>query len=185
MDEEGAVHNIAIEQTPEGGWRRVDDETESEREETWSAVNAMWERVGSSGRISDLETVVGLLVDRLLLRRGIGKVEGQSRVFLLEGFSKALGEAFAEHRRNASGDYSPSTVAMRFPEWRGKSDQERGAVSSMSLTALVTDWWQEAQLLGLKPSTHESYRNTMAKFVAHLGHDDATRVTKDDVLAFK
>ena len=43
----------------------------------------------------------------------------------------------------------------------------------------------EAKATGRKPSTHESYRNTVAGLVAFLGHDDAKRVTPEDVVRFK
>jgi integrase len=49
----------------------------------------------------------------------------------------------------------------------------------------VEDWWTEAQATNVAISTYESYRNTMKKFVAFLGFDDAARVTPDDVLRFK
>jgi len=54
-----------------------------------------------------------------------------------------------------------------------------------SLTSLLEGWWKEAQATGRKPSTYESYRNTIASFVKFLGHDDASRVTPANVVAFK
>ena len=62
---------------------------------------------------------------------------------------------------------------------------QTAGVPPISLTGLLAAWWSEAQAAGRKPSTYESYRNTLAAFVAHLGHDDAGRVTGDHVVAFK
>lgn len=50
---------------------------------------------------------------------------------------------------------------------------------------LLAAWWAEAKASGRKPSTYESYRNTLATFSAFLKHDDASKVTGDDVVAFK
>ena len=55
----------------------------------------------------------------------------------------------------------------------------------MTLTGLVEGWWAEAEKTGKSASTRESYTNTMRGFVAFLKHDDAARVTPDDVLAYK
>lgn len=53
------------------------------------------------------------------------------------------------------------------------------------MTGLLAAWWAERKAAGLKPSTYESYRHTMAAFVAFLEHDEVARVTADDVLGFK
>jgi integrase len=50
---------------------------------------------------------------------------------------------------------------------------------------MLEGWWKEAQATGRKPSTHESYSNTVAGLVAFLGHDDAKLVTPDDIVRFK
>lgn len=64
--------------------------------------------------------------------------------------------------------------------------------SRQSLTGLIEDWWKEAKALGRKPSTYESYSNTMAAFVAFLKKEgrgvaveDAGQVTPEDVIGFK
>jgi integrase len=54
-----------------------------------------------------------------------------------------------------------------------------------SMTDLLERWWNEAKATGRKPSTYQSYRNTIKMFVAFLGHDEARRVTRDDVIRFK
>lgn len=67
-----------------------------------------------------------------------------------------------------------------------------GAGKPVSLTSLVADWWKEAKALGRKPSTYESYSNTMAAFASFLRQEgrglavaDAGKVTPEDVIGFK
>jgi integrase len=55
----------------------------------------------------------------------------------------------------------------------------------VTLTSLLEDWWREAQASGRKASTYESYRGTFAGLIAFLGHDDAERVTREDVVRYK
>jgi len=58
-------------------------------------------------------------------------------------------------------------------------------VTATTLTGLVESWWQESKAAGRKPSTYESYRNTIVYLVRFLKHDDASKVTMKDVVAFK
>ena len=44
---------------------------------------------------------------------------------------------------------------------------------------------EESEAIGLKPSTHDNYRNTINQLIAFLGHDDAAKVTPHDVVRFK
>jgi integrase len=55
----------------------------------------------------------------------------------------------------------------------------------VTLTGILDGWWREAQSTGRKPSTHESYSNTVAGLVAFLGHDDAKLVSPEDIVRFK
>ncbi|MDA9416433.1 hypothetical protein XH81_16475 [Bradyrhizobium sp. CCBAU 25360] len=136
--------------------------------------------------IAALEIRLGRLVDRLLLSEGIRRVDAASRGLLLRAFWLALRDAFEVRLRNAQGDYTPDAKAERFPAWVAPNGAtERRPAKGGSLTSLVEGWWVEAKARNLKPSTQESYSNSMASFVAYLGHDDCSRVTKDDVIGFK
>ena len=155
-----------------------------------SAV-ANLDKIASAGDAVMLEKTVGPIVDRLLLARGIASVDSDTRAILLDTFMLALRDAMQHRERNAEGDYSPDPKAQRFPEWKSqdaKTAEPTKAASSTttsSLTGLVEDWWREAKAAGRKPSTHESYRNSMVALVAFLSHDDALRVTPEDLLRFK
>jgi len=136
-----------------------------------------------------LERTFGPIIDRLLLREGIRSVDPVSRELLLTAFHLALKEAFEARQRNASGDYRPDPKSERFPEFeRTKSkptSSSRKEPPKASLTGLQEDWWKEAKAAGRTISTYESYRNTVRQFVTFLRHDDASRVTADDVIRFK
>lgn len=137
---------------------------------------------------AELEPVVGAIVDRLLLARGIAAVDNRSRGLLLIAFVQALRDAFENRARNAEGDYSPDPKSQRFPEWAPPEEPARppsAPAAVVSLKGLVEDWWKEAKATGRKQSTYESYRNTMAALVAHLGHDDAALLTPESVIGFK
>lgn len=54
-----------------------------------------------------------------------------------------------------------------------------------SITGLVADWWKEADGAGRSASTHDAYSRAARQLAAFLGHDDARRVTQDDIIRFK
>lgn len=186
-DSESRARSVAMVHTPGVGWA-PDTESHEEQEAHWAAVTEMWERVGGDGAAKKLEKALGPIVDRLLLTKGIRRVDGESRALLLTAFWMALRDAFGARQRNAGGDYSLDPKAARFPEWQAPADApkepKRGA-STNSLAGLVEDWWKEAKRAGRKQSTYESYRNSMARLVTFLKHDAASRVTPEDIVRFK
>jgi integrase len=148
----------------------------------WTAVlkaKASWRTAGK------LEQWIGPSVDELLGRKGL-KVDAVSRSRLLVAYHDAVVQAVALLKRHAEGDYTPDPMANRFPTWeRPEGADVPSASGGISLRGLVADWWAEARAAHMKPSTHEGYRASVEKLIQFLGHDDATRVTKDDVVAFK
>jgi integrase len=143
-------------------------------------------RLIEAGENDGLEATLGLIVDRLLLAKGIAEVDPECRPVLLNAFLMALRDAFEHRQRNAAGDFTPDPKAARFPEWTPQEAQAQPPRSAtVTLAGLVDAWWQEAKAAGRKPSTYESCRNTVAGLVMLLGHDDATRVTPEDVIRFK
>jgi len=146
-----------------------------------------WLRIERQAReAGKLEQWLGPAVDKLLARHGLN-IDAGSRARLLVAISEASEQAAAQLKRNAEGDYSPDPKASRFPEWKPKEEPKAaiGANGKTSLTGILADWWKEAQATGRKPSTYESYSNTVDGFVAFLGHDDATLVTAEHVVGFK
>nr|AWL92643.1 recombinase XerD [Bradyrhizobium ottawaense] len=187
-DSESRARSVAMVHTPGVGWA-PDTDSQDEQEVQWAAVVAMWEKVGKDGDPKHLEKPLGPIVDRLLLTKGIRRVDSESRAVLLVAFWMALRDAFMSRQRNAGGDYAPDPKAARFPDWQApegapKEKLKRGA-SKHSLTGLVEDWWKEAKLAGRKQSTYESYRNSIARLVTFLKHDTASRVTPEDIVRFK
>jgi hypothetical protein len=107
----------------------------------------------------------------MLLAESIRRVDASSRDLLLRAFWLALRDALELRLRNAHGDYTPDPKSERFPAWTAPLERASAsvAIKGGSLTALVEEWWKEAKAAGRKPSTYESYRNTIAKLVCDLG----------------
>ncbi|MCX5513751.1 site-specific integrase [Kaistia algarum] len=133
--------------------------------------------------------------DAFLASEGL-RLSPKSRAAFVQAVVAALFKAADLLSIRATGDYSPDPHVTRYPEWQApapapepKSSQavhrSPSGAGNVTLTGLVEGWWIEAKATGRKPSTHESYANTMARFIKHLGHDDALKVTPEDVIAFK
>ncbi|GEP11246.1 DUF6538 domain-containing protein [Methylobacterium gnaphalii] len=182
-----ADRTIAITHTP-AGWVPDRCTPEEERAGFEAAANKLCADI-EAGEAADIEPTLGPLIDPLLLRKGIDRVDADSRAMLLDAFARSLRDAFRRRQRQAEGDYTAHPTDNRHPEWtQPKSPEPASRLSAStktSLTGLVAAWWAERKAAGLKPSTHESYWNTMANFVAFLKHDDAARVTAANVIAFK
>ena len=179
---EGRERVIAVVQNLETGeWERDRDTHEEERRAEWEAAVATVERLNeTTGEARELEEALGPIVDRLLLAKGIHRVDTGTRDIVLTEFRRALLDAVKLRQRQAEGDHRPDPKSERYPEW-----QAPGAGLRVSLTGLLEDWWREAKTRNLAVSTYESYRNTVRRFVAFLKHDDAARVRPEDVIAFK
>lgn len=63
--------------------------------------------------------------------------------------------------------------------------EELKARSAQSIAGLVDDWWREAKAAGRSVSTHDAYRRAALQLATFLQHDDAARVTQEDVIRFK
>lgn len=135
-------------------------------------------------RLASLEARFGAFVNVVLQKKGL-VIDDTSRALLLREGGIALSDAAKKLKRNAEGDFRPDPEASRFPAWEQGRNNKRQ--SGITLMGLVEGWWDEQRnrMDGAKHSTYESYRSTMQKFVAFIGHDDPTRVTPKDIVDFK
>lgn len=133
--------------------------------------------------------------DSILSRNGF-VVDEWSRMKLARAIGAALQRASLTLGRAAQGEIvlddplgcdSPEAAEAlsRAPPAPARPARQPRAVKPLSLTGLFEAWWQEAKCVGRKPSTHESYEKTVRYLVSFLKHDDATRVTAEDIVAFK
>jgi integrase len=176
----------AVEQDPETGRMKVmvrPDITPDELE----AVRDQWTTLITDDDPRTLEKHLGPVADRLLLEAGIARVDADTRAMLLVECARAMRDALDTSRRNREGDYSPDTTAARFPEWTPPQGSA-GAASkrpAKSLAALIAGWKAEAEKVGQSRSTTEGYAQIATAFKTFLGHDDAQRLTRDDVIRYK
>ena len=109
---------------------------------------------------------------RVIERRGLASwIEGHSPHQLSQGQLARLMEAVES--------------ALLRPDSSPANDDSPAPTPTVTLTGILEGWWKEAKATGRKPSTHESYRNTIAGLVTFLGHDDAEQVTPEDIVRFK
>ncbi|MCE1237849.1 MAG: tyrosine-type recombinase/integrase [Hyphomicrobiales bacterium] len=145
----------------------------------WDHVLRLQKQAAEAGMLEDW---AGPSVDDLLTRHAL-IVDGDTRSELLKEFHRTFTQAAEALRRKSDGDYREDPDGDRFPEWR-RPDTPK-AIHSITLTELIEAWWAESSVLGLAVKTHDSYASTFKKFSAFLGHDDASRVTPEDVIRYK
>ncbi len=174
--------------TPSTGefFTREDDEFDEAE-----MLSAAMERVRERAAGQDDEYFLkahGPDIDRMLAAYGVPEITPGSRAKLAVAFGKMLLEGLQTNARVAGGDYSPDPNLGKFPQWEAPNEAPKPnhkLGSPVSLTGLEEGWWAEAKAAGKSESTHESYGNTFRLFSKFLGHDDARRVTAEDVIRYK
>ena len=124
--------------------------------------------------VAALEQRFGVITSWTLARRGID-VDGKTRARLIEQVATAVTDAAWHLKRNALGDYTPDRKAARFPEFKSEAP-------ALTLTTLFDRWVVETKPAA---STFRTWKGVFGQFREHLGHDDARRVTPENVVAFK
>lgn len=102
------------------------------------------------------------------------------------GFLRALEPQFFAALRLLSrwseGDYRPDHHPEQFPPLRLEMPAAPTPESTVTLSSIFDGWAGERQP---PEKTRYSWRRIVDQFQTHLGHEDALRVTKADVVAWK
>lgn len=169
-------------------YKSFEDEPEAfahlaERKRQADEERARWERDARRGlkirQHATLQERWGTWVDGALSDRHL-RVDEQSYQNLLREFERAYGDAAALLERRAGGDFGPDTTEQRFPEVElpVPTQTPKPAAEVLTLTALL-DHKQKTQ--SQKARTYTAYRSCIKNFAAFVGHEDARRVTRDNI----
>lgn len=133
----------------------------------------------------------------LLQSNGL-QVDHWSYWTLVKAVAAAYQRASLEIAREAEGYNIPSrspveqsapqasiSAAAAVSSARDKAGLENKGVTKVSITRILEDWWQESKAAGRKLATYQNYGNTVRSFIGFLKHDDASKVTAEDIIAFK
>lgn len=147
----------------------------------WSKLLEMSAKWDEATRLREMAPFVAEHLARHALN-----VSDDSKTRLAHELYKVGGEIAALMKRRAEGYYDVDEGVARFALADvSYSKPKAPTVKGGTLMEIFEGWWREAKALGLGDSTHDGYKSTIKKLGAFLGHDDASRVTEDDVIAFK
>lgn len=127
-----------------------------------------------------LEALYGADTDAALASKGLYVDEEMRRLVNLE-MVHFMGVARRGIEARSGGDYDPVRGLEAAPSFVPTPK----AAPTVSLQGLFDGWWKEAERAGKTVSAKESFGKAMEALVAFLKHDDATRVTPLDAVAFK
>ncbi|BCA18143.1 hypothetical protein BDHH15_13580 [Bradyrhizobium diazoefficiens] len=162
-------------------WLRVAELNEQARQGEYGAVAGLGiHRSQEERRRASLEERFGRMADIFLTRRGV-VTDHESRWKLIEWASRDLSEAARKLSRNADGDFSPDDYAKRFQPFEPTPSKATGR----SLTALAVAWHKAALDRGVTKRDADRIKRRFEVLIEFLGHDDASRVSKQDIIRWK
>lgn len=145
----------------------------------------LWNMLHQAALKWDTETAQSEMAPYLaeLLQRKALRIDDDSSARLAAALHEAFKDATALLERRGRGDYGPDLVETRFPEWEAKA-AARGQ-AGLTVAALFAGWELESRAGGVTEKTVSEYKSVLTRFVAFVGHDDATRITPHDVVGWK
>jgi hypothetical protein len=165
-------------------WRRVREDNAAALAGQYGTAALL---IGEDARsAAGVEERFGGFADVVLARRRL-RVDTGSRTKLLQQVARAMDEAAEKLQRNAEGDYRVDESVGRFPEWQEKPKVEAPiSVNGATITGLRDAWAKEATAAGkASEGTVRTYDHSIRKLIEFLGHDDASQVTPENIVAFK
>jgi integrase len=133
-------------------------------------------------------------VDELLLSRGL-VADATSREALIEQVHEAHRDLCRLMLRRCDGDYGPDSAAARFPAADNAAAPGVPGTHHQSAARAPARTRAKVPLFDLfdgyvaerqpAPATQKAFRRQLEHLVAFLGHDDAARMTADDLVNWK
>ncbi len=154
-------------------------EVEPGEPSVWIALRNLLDRVAAAP--NGLEKWYGSEADRLLLEENI-VTDDHSRNRLLQELDRALRQAGEQQLKRAEGDYSPDPKAGRFPALTTVSAvPKKVAPEGLTIRALFALWERDHLANGNSARTVGDFRQKIESLASFVGHDDALRVTPENV----
>lgn len=144
-------------------------------------TEAAYEAAKRAVQEANLERRYGRLADAVLAFRKT-TADAKSRPLLLREIAKVSIEGTGKLARNAEGDYTPDNYATRFPEWKEETPAQPRLPTALSFETILSRWAADGEK---NRRSLSAFRGAVKAFQKHLGHDDASLVTKADVRAWK
>lgn len=119
-------------------------------------------------------------LDRLLATEEL-KVDLATRVRLLSLLARDKVRLYETLEQRARGNYAVDARLAEFPDWKKKRGQDGGSVTFSSLW----ESWKTNAGGALAPKTIEDTRRILDTLMVFLEHDDATRVSADDLMRWR
>lgn len=149
--------------------------------------------IGTGAKVAaSLEERYGPLADGLLASKGLN-VTPEARKALVQQLGRAMVHAHDRLAGAAGGDYSPDAFKPTLPEWvapvaTGTDTQKTS--NGVAFEALFERYLKTPSFFQRRERTRITYRRIVVdefpKFLKeHAGHEDAARVAKADVMAWR
>jgi len=142
----------------------------------WEALLKLLDRVSAAP--DGLAKWYGPDADRLLLEQGIVTDEA-SRTRLLIELDRSLRQAAEEQLKRAGGDFTPDPKGNRFPDL---TVAPKAAPEGATIRGLFKLWERDHLAEGKSARTVGDFRHKVEALISFLGHDDARRVTSEDIV---
>lgn len=167
-------------------WVHIADANKHARDGNFGRSFMMISQTGR--RQVSLEDRFGGFADWLIAKHGL-KLDDASRRLLVEEVAKAMDQVSTQLARHADSDFRPDPNSERFPpldpaELKATA-RDTAKTGELRFDALIGARWREAKAAGSSPRTLSAWRSSFKHLKEFLGHDNALRVTKADVVAFK
>lgn len=145
----------------------------------WQAVLALLDRVATTP--DGLAKWYGSETDGLLLEQGL-VTDDHSRQRLLSELDSALRQAAEQQLKRAKGDYRPDPDAARFPALKASGAVlPKAGNEGPTIRALFKLWERDHLAEGKSIKTVGDFRQKIEALITYLGHDDAQRVTPENI----
>lgn len=144
----------------------------------WVETLALLDRIAADP--AEQERWYASTIENLLLERGLVTDDASKRRLVQEA-DKAFRQVAEQQLKRAEGDYSPDPKANRFPPVAALEAKPKGTPEKLTIRAMFKLWERDHLANGKSPRTVGDFRQKVESLIAYVDHDDAQRVTAEEV----
>lgn len=144
----------------------------------WTETLALLDRLAANSEAQ--ERWYEPTIDNLLLQHGLVTDEVSRKRLILET-DRAFRQVAEQQLKRSEGDYTPDLKANRFPAVASPNERPKESQETPSIRAMFKLWERDHLSNGKSARTAGDFRHKIESLVSYVGHDEADRVTAEEV----